>query len=285
MTAFLGGNPLSYEGVKATNPAQVIQALRNPLATDIGFDIGTEWVNTVSSTVWFLTHLSGGVATWSAAGSGTVGAIVTLTGGSGGGLSPTVGNFNLLGTANQITSTGAGSTITFSIPATFIAPGSIASTTTITSGTALVSTTTLTTGQGITATTGNIVATAGNISATVGSVAAGSTVTAGTSITATAGNITATNGNLVISTAGKKLSIATGANASIGTSAAMTAGAIVVSTTAVTASSIIVVAHNTLGGTPGAVSAPSASIIAGTSFAIASSSNTDTSTVNWWIVN
>jgi len=58
--------------------------------------------------------------------------IATLTGGSGGALSPTSGNFNLLGTASQITSTGAGSTITFSLPSAVIAPGSVAATTTLT---------------------------------------------------------------------------------------------------------------------------------------------------------
>lgn len=100
-----------------------------------------------------------------------------------------------------------------------------------------------------------------------------------------AGTITATNGNVVLGTAGNKLSIATGTNASIGTSAAMTAGTITISTTAVTASSKIFLTANTLGGTPGTLSAPTASIVAGTSFVITSSSNTDTSTVNWWIVN
>ena len=116
-------------------------------------------------------------------------------------------------------------------------------------------------------------------------ITAPGSVTATTTLTATLGAITATNGNLVLSTAGNKLSIATGANASLGTSAAMTAGAITISTTAVTASSKIFVSHNTLNGTPGAVSAPTASIVAGTSFDITSSSNTDTSTVNWWIIN
>jgi hypothetical protein len=64
MTAFLGGNPLSYEGVKATNPCQVIQALRNPLTSDTGYDIGTMWVNTVTATIFFLGRLSGGTASW-----------------------------------------------------------------------------------------------------------------------------------------------------------------------------------------------------------------------------
>lgn len=101
----------------------------------------------------------------------------------------------------------------------------------------------------------------------------------------TPGTLT-TTGNLTVGTApGAKVLVPTGTNASIGTSAAMTAGTIVVNTTAVTASSIIFVSHNTIAGTAGAVSAPSASRVAGTSFTITSSSNTDTSTVNWWIIN
>lgn len=110
-------------------------------------------------------------------------------------------------------------------------------------------------------------------------------LTTTTTLTATAGAITATNGNLVLGTAGNKLSIATGANASIGTSAAMTAGTITISTTAVTASSKIFLTANTPGGTQGVLSAPTASITAGTSFVINSSNALDTSTVNWWIVN
>ena len=152
MTSFLGGNPLSYEGVKATNPAQVLPALRNPLSSDIGFDVGTHWINTSNNTVWILSSVVANVATWVATGSGTTGAVVTVTGDSGGALSPTAGNVNLKGTANQITVAGAVSTETFSIPAVFIAPGSIASTTTVTGATGLVAT-----AGGITATgTSNI---------------------------------------------------------------------------------------------------------------------------------
>jgi hypothetical protein len=79
---------------------------------------------------------------------------------------------SLTGTANQIavsTPTGA---VILSIPAAFIAPGTIASTGGLTGGT------------GITATTGNIVASAGN-------VAAFGTVTGGTGVIATTGNLTA----------------------------------------------------------------------------------------------
>lgn len=90
-------------------------------------------------------------------------------------------------------------------------------------------------------------------------------------------------GGLSLSVAGNKISIATGSNASVGVSGAMTAGSITISTTAVTASSRIYLTHATLGGTQGVLSV--GTITAGTSFVINSSSNTDTGTVNWWIVN
>ncbi|MFI0477773.1 MAG: hypothetical protein ACH349_01420 [Candidatus Rhabdochlamydia sp.] len=174
-----------YMGVRAILPPDLQTATRAPTSSDTAYVKGTLWLDTSNATA----YMWPGSGNWISLGSGTTGAIVTLTGGSGGALSPTAGNMNMLGTANQITSTGSGSTITFSIPSTFIAPGTIASTTTITSGTALVATTTLTAGTGITSTTGNIVASAGNISATLGSVAAATTVTAGTDLVSTAGNV------------------------------------------------------------------------------------------------
>lgn len=91
-------------------------------------------------------------------------------------------------------------------------------------------------------------------------------------------------GNLELTTAGNKIKIATGSNASVGT-ATLVAGTVTVNTTAVTTSSIIFISYNTLAGTPGSIEAPTASIVNGTSFVINSSSVVDTSTVNWWIVN
>ena len=260
----LAKRALQYMGVRAKNPPNVQLALINPSSQD-DFVKGDIWLNTVLDTAFMWSG-----DTWIALGSGTTGAIVTLTGGTGGALSPTAGNMNILGTANQITSTGSGSTITFSLPAAITAPGSLTTTTT------LAATTTVTAGTGITATTGNIVASAGNISATLGSI------TAGTTLTATLGDITATNGNLVLSTAGKKIVIATGANASVGTSAAMTAGAVTVATTASSATAKIFYSRATTGGTPGNVSITAQD---GTGFTLTSTSNTETSTFNWWIIN
>jgi hypothetical protein len=70
-----------------------------------------------------------------------------------------------------------------------------------------------------------------------------------------------------------------------GTSAAMVAGTVTVTAPAVLATSIIQLTANTPGGTQGVLSAPVASITPGVSFVINSSSNTDTSTVNYTIFN
>lgn len=55
-----------------------------------------------------------------------------LAAGSGGSLSPVAGLINILGTTNEVSTVGATNTITLSIPSTFITPGSIEATTSIT---------------------------------------------------------------------------------------------------------------------------------------------------------
>lgn len=62
-------------------------------------------------------------------------------------------------------------------------------------------------------------------------------------------------------------------------------GTATVATTAVKTGAKIFLSVNAPGGTQGFLSAPTASIIDGTSFVINSTSATDTSTVNWWIIN
>lgn len=104
--------------------------------------------------------------------------------------------------------------------------------------------------------------------------------------TTTPTDVLEVTGNIALLTAGNKLKIATGSNASVGT-ATLTAGTVTVSTTAVTSSSIIFLSLNTAGGTLGIqYGAPVASIVNGTSFVINSESSagavvvTDISTVN-----
>lgn len=98
-------------------------------------------------------------------------------------------------------------------------------------------------------------------------------------------------GNLKLNTAGNKIKIATGVNASAGT-ATLSSGTVTISTTAVTSSSLIFVVYNTPSGTlASGLSAPSGSIVNATSFVINSLTtagvvNTlDNSTVRWWIIN
>ena len=132
----------------------------------------------------------------------------------------------------------------------------------------------------------NILTTGSGANATIALVSSPSvsgSLTAGTTITATLGAITATNGNVVLGTAGNKIVIATGANASVGTSGAMsgTPGAVTVATTASSATAKIFYSRATTGGTPGQVSITAQD---GTGFTLTSTGN-ETSTFNWWIIN
>jgi len=67
--------------------------------------------------------------------------------------------------------------------------------------------------------------------------------------------------------------------------ATLVSGTVTVNTTKVTSSSIILLSRNSPIGTLGNLSAPSASIVSGTSFVINSSSASDNSTVYWHIIN
>lgn len=190
--------------------------VRAPTSTDVLYPIGKVWVY-IGQSIWQLLNVttSGGIttATWIQL-ADSDGPIQTIN-----------------GTTNQVTASTSSGTTTLSLPSSVVAPGSIASTTTL---------------------------------------------------TATLGNITATNGNLSLGTAGNKIIIATGANASVGTSAAMTAGAVTVATTASSATAKIFYSRATTGGTTGDVSITAQD---GTGFTLTSTSNTETSTFNWWIIN
>ena len=261
----LAQRPTKYLGVRAVQPPDLQVAERAPTSADRAYVPGTLWMDKLNLTTY---QWSG--TDWIVLGSGAVGGVVTLTGDSGGAISPVGGNIDLLGTADQIETTGTAGTITLSLPDAIVAPGSLTTTT------SLEATTTVTAGTGIVSTTGDIVATAGAVSA-------GTSVTAGTTVTATLGAITATNGNLVLGTAGNKIIIEDGADASVGLSAAMsgTPGEVTVATTASSATALIFYSRATTGGTPGHVSITAQD---GTGFTLTSTEN-ETSTFNWWIIN
>lgn len=90
-----------------------------------------------------------------------------------------------------------------------------------------------------------------------------------------------------------RISLPTGAAGTVGTTGAMTSGTITVATTAVTANSVILLTVNTPAGAVQGVKykAPTSGITAGVSFVITGVDNTgsvvttDTSTVNWLVIN
>lgn len=147
---------------------------RNPLSSDIGYRDAQIIVNTSNNSAFILGSVAAGLATWIAMGSGATGGVVTVTGTSGGALSPIAGNITIVGTANQISFAGAGSTLTASLigpytPATYTAhgvlvgegTGSIVATTPATNGQVLLGSTgadpafgTITTTTGLAFTTG-----------------------------------------------------------------------------------------------------------------------------------
>ena len=89
------------------------------------------------------------------------------------------------------------------------------------------------------------------------------------------------SGNLGLNTAGNKLNIATGLNASVGTGT-LSGGTATINTTAVTASSIIQVQ---LTSCSSCGTLYIGTVTAGTSFVVTSTNGADASTFNYWIIN
>lgn len=104
--------------------------------------------------------------------------------------------------------------------------------------------------------------------------------TAAGGLVATAGNITAIAGDVVISTLGKGLQIKTGTSSRIG-SATLVGGTVIVTNTSVTANTKVFFNRTLTGGTVGFLSATKSN---GASFTLTSSSGTDTSTMDWMLV-
>lgn len=162
-----GLNPLAYLGDNSYQPPEFIMDNRPPTSSDSkNFEIGAIWLNMedypdspTSSDVYMLVSLAGNVATWINF-AGGAGNLETLTGNSGGAVSPTAGNIDVLGDTTTINVVGnpAAHKLTIS-----------------TSGTGVVSTLTGDTGGPISPVSGNI-----NVLGTSGRVTtagAGNTIT------------------------------------------------------------------------------------------------------------
>ena len=92
-----------------------INAGRAPTSADVKFPIGQIWLDTVNGLSYILAKVAAGAATWNAMAPGASD-VDTLSGDSGGNRPPTAGNVIIAGGTN-ITSAGAGSTITVNLDA------------------------------------------------------------------------------------------------------------------------------------------------------------------------
>lgn len=59
-----GQNTLSYLGVEAKSPPNLIKAQRMPTTGDLNHRVGTLWINQPANNVWMLTSVAGGAANW-----------------------------------------------------------------------------------------------------------------------------------------------------------------------------------------------------------------------------
>src|SRR5665213_2028548 len=101
-----------------------VYSTRAPTTFDVRYPIGKRWINMAANAEYVLTSfaaLNPPSANWITTLDASV--LVTLTGDTGGAISPTVGgNITLAGTAGQIVSAGSGNTITFSLASSLVVP-------------------------------------------------------------------------------------------------------------------------------------------------------------------
>jgi hypothetical protein len=180
-------------------PAPII-AQRAPLTSDFRYPIGQQWIDEVGDDAYILVDVTANSATWNVTAT-TPGNVDTLTGNSGGAITPSAGNINVIG-SGVLAFAGAGSTLTGSI----------------TPGSSLVATIQGTSGGALSPSSGNMIITGSGVVAVAGS---GHTltisVTPGTSLLSTltggsGGAISPTTGN--INLAGTANQIATAGSGS-----------------------------------------------------------------------
>lgn len=99
-----------------------------PTSANVNYNLGQLWVNTANGNWYGLSSFSASnnaiTANWVQLGS-EAGALNTLTTQDSTVVSPTAGNINISGAANQLTTTGSGSTVTIGFVSAAIFPGSL----------------------------------------------------------------------------------------------------------------------------------------------------------------
>lgn len=103
-------------GASSSSPFVDAFEARNPNSNDIQYPIQKKWLNTVTDNLWELKGFtsSGGIlqAVWINLTAGSAGQVETLTGNSGGPISPIGGNINVVGDGTSITAVGNDGTAT-----------------------------------------------------------------------------------------------------------------------------------------------------------------------------
>lgn len=253
------GNRLDTVGSAGASTASLIPVatVRAPASSDIQgpngpFKLGQLWVNSSTSQWYGLSSLASSngsvTATWTSLG-GAAGVLNELTTDDLTVVIPSAGNINLAGSANQIVTTGSGSTATFGLSATLVAPGSIVATTSIVAGTTIASGTTLTAGSSLSVTTSAAIGTTLLVSG-----AATLSSTLGVTGLSTLGALTSVGTAHINITGGATTVIGTG-----GTGAVQIGNA--TGNTAVTGS---LTASTTLTATLGAITATNGNLVLGT---------------------
>ncbi len=106
-------SPKQYLGVRAVAPPDLTIADRAPGSTDTAFLRGQLWLDKTNEASY---QYSG--TTWIALGSGTTGAVVSLTGDSGGAIVPVAGNIDVLGDSTDgVSVVGTAGTLTINVAA------------------------------------------------------------------------------------------------------------------------------------------------------------------------
>lgn len=112
----------AYVGIGAKQPRDWHEAQRDPGQYDNGpqYNVGDEWQNTVTKSIWQLVSLAGtstsagALANWVQIGA-TSGTVTNLTGNSGGLVAPTAGNINVIGDTVGINIVGTPGTSTLTV--------------------------------------------------------------------------------------------------------------------------------------------------------------------------
>lgn len=177
-------NPLGYDGVDFYQNPPFINAYRVPTTNDQQYP-GTVWQNSsVSPPVQYITT---GAGVWNLLSSGSSSGVSTLTGNSGGAISPSAGNISIIGSGG-VTVSGSGSTLTITTSATAFTWNSISTNTTAAVNNGYVATAALTLTLPSAPTIGATVDLMTTTSATViVQAAAGQTITLATTTSAAAG--------------------------------------------------------------------------------------------------